>query len=412
MKVVGLITEYNPFHNGHLYHIKKAKEVTGASHVVVIMSGDFVQRGEPAIVNKYIRTKMALQNGADVVLELPVLFSTASAAYFAFGAAAILEQLGSIDFLCFGSEEGNLLPFQKAASILLKEEHSYKKQLKKQLKNGISYPKARQNAIHSLDAAEDFFTLPNNILGIEYVKALEQLNSSITPVTIKRIQSGYHDTLLDSCGISSATAIRSAIEQGETFSKLTQQLPNNCLTCLKEAYQYCFPVYLQDFSVLLYYQLLYSDKEKLISYFDMTEELANRIDHLLPSYTTYKEFCIQLKSKQITYTRIQRCLLHILLQISKEDITAVKDQNIPLDTMLYARLLGFRKEKQEVIRLIKKNTAIPIITKTANAKQLLSAYAYSIFQKDITASQLYRQAAMQKFHSVLKNEYTHGLVLL
>ena len=213
MKTVGLITEYNPFHNGHLYHIEKAKELTGADRVIVIMSGDYVQRGTPAVLSKHSRAHMALLNGASVVLELPVCYSCASAEFFAKGAVSVLDGLGCIDALCFGSECGNLEHLTSIAHLLSAEPETYRHHLQSSLKNGMSFPAARCHALEKMtgDAyASQILSDPNNILGIEYLKALKELNSPIVPFTLKREFSGYHDTELHDCS-SSASAIRKVL---------------------------------------------------------------------------------------------------------------------------------------------------------------------------------------------------------
>lgn len=213
MKTVGLITEYNPFHNGHLYHIEKAKELTGADRVIVIMSGDYVQRGTPAVLSKHSRAHMALLNGASVVLELPVCYSCASAEFFAKGAVSVLDGLGCIDALCFGSECGNLEHLTSIAHLLSAEPETYRHHLQSSLKNGMSFPAARCHALKKMtgDAyASQILSDPNNILGIEYLKALKKLNSPIVPFTLKREFSGYHDTELHDCS-SSASAIRKVL---------------------------------------------------------------------------------------------------------------------------------------------------------------------------------------------------------
>jgi predicted nucleotidyltransferase len=229
MKVVGLITEYNPFHNGHKYHIEEARRITGADYVVAVMSGDFVQRGVPAIIDKYSRTRMALNNGVDLVLELPVCYATGSAEYFAHGAVAVLNALGVVDYLCFGSEAGEIELLQKATELIYSAPASFDDLLKAYLKEGLNYPAARQKALEAVtgslspdnnrpddnNALIKVFTEPNNILGIEYLKAIHDLSASMQPVTIRREVAHYHEATLTRIDtpsvISSATAIRSTI---------------------------------------------------------------------------------------------------------------------------------------------------------------------------------------------------------
>lgn len=223
MKVVGIVAEYNPFHNGHRYHIEEARKCTGADFVVVVMSGDFVQRGEPAVIDKYHRTEMALSQGADLVLELPAAFACASAEYFATGAVSLLHALGCVDTLCFGSECGHLDLLEEIADLFIQEPSEYKEYLKTALKSGYSFPAARDEALKEYFAEDlvktaqiaSVLSAPNNILGIEYIKALKVLGSSIRPVTITRMGQGYHETTF-SDSFCSATALRRLLETPNT----------------------------------------------------------------------------------------------------------------------------------------------------------------------------------------------------
>ena len=223
--VTGIIAEYNPFHNGHAYQIQKARELTGCDFVVVVMSGDFVQRGAPALFDKYTRTKMALLGGADLVLELPVWASSASAEFFAAGAVSVLEGIGCTDFLCFGAEDEKLSKMQKAVELLANENTEFQKQLRDVLKTGLSFPAARKQALSGFLTEEESSILdkPNNILGIEYLKALKAKNSSIEPVIVKREGQGYHGQEL-SHGFASASGIRSALKTWETGNSMRKFL--------------------------------------------------------------------------------------------------------------------------------------------------------------------------------------------
>ena len=265
MKIVGIIAEYNPFHKGHEFHIEKAKKITGADAAIIIMSGDYVQRGIPSIMPKHLRTQMALACGADVVLELPVCYATGSAEYFATGAVSLLEALGCVDYLCFGSECGEIKILQQIADVLCKEPAHYKVLLQKHFKNGNTFPAARKlafieylNQHKSLSCIPEqiskILDSPNNILGIEYLKALSCLNSSIEPVTITREGAGYHDQTLGGL-FSSASALRQGLQDCEltknanhtpAINHILQELPQNCHKIFKENYHKCFPVFADD----------------------------------------------------------------------------------------------------------------------------------------------------------------------
>jgi len=388
MKVVGLIAEYNPFHNGHQYHIEQAKRLTGANFVVVVMSGDFVQRGEPAIMSKHLRAESALQCGADLVIELPVCYATGSAEQFAFGAVSILEKLGVINSICFGSECGNIAILSDIADILTNESDEYKANLQKQLRTGVSFPVAREKAIKELFPDKNYDQIlgaPNNILGIEYIKALLKLNSNITPLTIARTGSNYHDeTLRDK--YSSASAIRNAVK-GNILETLNEQVPEITRKNLGT------PIYVNDFSLLLKYRLLDETKESLYEYADVSEELANRIYNRRNEFVTFEQFCKLLKTKELTYSRISRALLHILLRCRKNDINDIA----------YARVLGFRTDSTEVMSEIKKHGSIPLVTK-------LSAFEHPMMERDIYASHIYQTIVTDKFKTSFQNEYVHPVV--
>lgn len=411
MKTVGIIAEYNPFHQGHLYQLEQAKQLTGATKVVVVMSGNFVQRGIPAIIDKYARTKMALSHGADLVIELPVTYATASAEAFAYAGISILDRLGFVDYVCFGSECGDIKMLSHLADILVAEPISFQQELKKELKSGLSFPKARTKALLNYIKSQDFigydqasFELllnsPNNILGIEYMKAIRKRKSKLDAVTIMRQGAGYHDSDI-SLPNASATAIRNVLTTNDLYS-LPEDLPFETKTILTKEFQKTYPIFRNDFTSLLYYKLSMTKEETLTSYADVTPELANRIMKNLTYAKTYDDFSLQLKTKELTLTRINRGLLHILLSIPKI-------QN--LETC-YARILGFRTGATSLLRTATRENKIPLIVKVANAKQLLSKEEYELFEQDIRATHLYHQMIVQKFHTVPTDEYTHGPVIL
>ena len=402
MKIVGLIAEYNPFHNGHQYHINKAKEITGADVAIVVMSGNFVQRGAPAIMPKHLRAEMALKAGASLVIELPVCYATGTAEQFAYGAVSILNSLGCVDAICFGSECGDIIILSDLAKILCDEPHEYRESLQMHLRNGLSFPLARQKAIETICSNSSIAHLleqPNNILGIEYLKAIYRLNSKTKPYTIQRISSQYHDIDLQE-EFSSATALRQTISNGN-FSNLSGQIPSNCMTLLEAHYQTRYPIYTNDFSLLLKYRLLNETKTSLTQYADVSEELANRICNQLNNFVSYEQFCELLKTKEVTYSRVSRALLHILLGIKKTDYTDIH----------YARVLGFRTGDSDVLTVIKNASAIPLLTKLTATKDL-SDTTVQILEQDIYASNLYESVVTDKFKTPYINEYEHQIVII
>lgn len=402
-KIVGLITEYNPFHNGHQYHIEKAKEVTGADAAIVIMSGNYVQRGVPAIMPKHLRAEVALLSGADLVIELPVGYATGSAETFAYGAVSILHQLGCVDSLCFGSECGDIDSLQKLVKILVEEPEDYKDYLKQFLKIGLTFPAARQKAIESCYPEESFANLltePNNILGIEYLKALYRLKSNIQPYTITRTDAGYHSIELNT-EFSSASAIRNTIEYTDDISLIKDYVPENCFSILNANYKKRFPIVLNDFSLLMKYRLLNETPESLQTYEDVSEVLANKIYNRRNEFISYEQYCELLKTKDLTHSRVSRALLHILLGVKKD----VYSNNTPG----YARVLGFRKESASVMGQIKHHSTIPLITKLG---QMSSSddVTLTMFETDIFASDLYESVVTDKFNTPFINEFEQSIV--
>lgn len=414
MNIVGLITEYNPFHNGHLHHINLAKNLTNADYVVVVMSGNFLQRGTPAIIDKYKRTTMALECGADLVIELPNVYATASAESFALGAVSLLHHMGCVNSLCFGSEYGQIKQLEKIADVLIQEPDNFKELLKKFLKEGLVFPVARKMAlldymkkdIVTENDLDSILSEPNNILAIEYIKAIKRLNSPIKPVTIKRIVSGYHDTQINDV-ICSASAIRSSLKSNglDNFKK---QVPPSVYQILAREYGNTFPIEMNDFSTLLKYKLLLTKDKPCSNYLDVSEALANAIMNHLSDYTDAENFMELLKNKQYTLTRINRSLTHILLNIEGETVKAYAENGYAQ----YLRILGFKKSSNALLTMIKENTTIPMITKLAHYKKILNPLGISMLEQDIFASEVYQSIVTNKYKTPPTNEFKQKLILL
>lgn len=425
MKIVGLITEYNPFHNGHLYHMQKAKEITGADSVIAVMSGNYVQRGAPAIMPKHLRAEVALEAGIPLVLELPVCYASGSAEYFADGAISLFEKLGCIDSIFFGSECGDYYLLEKVAHVTADEPEAYKQTLQDALKQGLSFPLARQAALKAYfqdPSLDDILEQPNNILGIEYIKALYLRKSPIGAYTIRRKISGYHDKEL-SPGYSSASAIRRLLafagnsvhlaseemydEPGlsEVLTRLEGQVPPSCIRSLEETHRVRYPVYANDFSLLFRYRLLTETRESLAGYLDMTEELANRMINHANDFITFDQFCDLLKTRDMTYSRISRCLLHILLNIRTEDMTLYKEEG----GCQYARVLGFSKDGAKLLTRIKRTSSVPLLTKLTQTEGL-SKTGLRMLRQDIFAADLYESVITDKFKMPFISEYQQQIV--
>lgn len=405
MKIAAIIAEYNPLHNGHCYHLAETKRLTGADYVLVIMSGSFVQRGAPALCNKYIRTKTALLNGADAVLELPSLYALSSAEFFAQGAVTLLNQLGVIDFLSFGSESGELSSLVSLSQDLLTESAHFKEALSAALKSGRSFPAARA------DALKDIPNSPNDILAVEYCKALLASKSAIKPFTIKRKGAGYHSDSLTSHTeeFSSASAIRRAVLTKGLLPK--EQLPKSAEALLLENHVLSAPMDTDDFSSLLHYRLLSEKEQGFSQYLDCSQSLSDKICKFLPEYRGFTDFCMSLKSKDITYTRCQRTLMHILLNITwQESYRAPFSQRKLL--LPYGRLLGFRRDAAPLLSAVKKHSSIPLISKPADAEKLLAPKELSLLKQDIFCSDIYEAVHFAKTKETPLNEYRQSPIIL
>ena len=380
------------------------------------MSGDFVQRGEPAIIDKYKRTRMALLSGADLVLELPSVFATASAEFFAGGGVSVLKNTGIVDTLCYGVESVDHELTKLVAGVLKNPPAEYSASLARLIQGGMSFPAARSRALceyfrDTYDSASEkldaFIASPNNILAIEYEKAL--MDCDITGFPIQRVGEGYHST--DSTSkFSSATAVRGLIstlididkhntitnmqlDNSWISTKFSQLMPSDCADILVNCILSGHIVFPDDISEMLYYRLLTEKDKGFAQYSDCTKELSAKIVKNIYKYEGFTQFCNLLKSKNLTYTRISRVLTHILLGIENNDF------NICMDNP-YLRILGFKKSSGELMHLLKKRASAPIITKVAVAP-------YELISKDIFAADLYGRMC----HSQ-QNEFTHGVVII
>lgn len=351
----GIIAEYNPFHSGHKLHITNTRALTGADNIIAIMSGSFVQRGEPAILDKFSRTRMALTNGVDMVLELPVRYATGSADVFAVGAVESLDKSGITDILSFGTEAGDIELFKEAAELLADETEEFSQAVKEEIGKGISYAAARQAALtRVLSRDMSFLSLPNNILALEYIKALKKLKSRIMPVTVRREISDYNSTQLTG-RISSAAAIRHGIFSGEWDTALAA-VPADCRSMLKEVIFGKKP-HIDSYSEVLKYILRTKSANELAQIDDISEGLENRI-LAASGLPTVSEIADAVKSKRYAHSRVRRALLHIILGITKADAAKNVD---------YIRVLGFRREKAHLVSELTQKAAVPVITNIKNA---------------------------------------------
>jgi predicted nucleotidyltransferase len=366
MKSVGLIVEYNPFHNGHAFHLQASKEAAEADVVIAVMSGNFLQRGEPALVSKWQRTKMALLNGVDIVFELPYRFATQKAETFANGAVSILDAVGC-ESLCFGSESGDLSSFIQTIDYLKDQQNSFNENIKWHLDTGVSYPKALSLAFKQLPNANNYLDLakPNNILGLEYIKAIQRQKSSVIPMTIPRKNADYHDEHFASATIASATSIRKAIfTDNASQAEINQYVPEQTKLLLKEYVQQ-FQGFHQweNYWSYLQFRLIHSSPSELREIYEMEEGLENRLQAAALETDNFHKFMQQIKTKRYTWTRLQRLCVHILTNTKKEEMTRHSEK------ASYLRLLGMTSIGREFLNKKKSHLSLPLISKLASFKE-------------------------------------------
>jgi predicted nucleotidyltransferase len=417
MNVTGVIAEYNPFHNGHRYQLEQLRRQTDADYIIVAMSGNFLQRGVPAAIDKYTRAKMALENGADLVLEIPALWSTASAEYFAQTGIHVLCETGVISHIGYGVEQKQPHLLGDLVNLLTKSPDAYDKEIALNQREGLSYPASRERALISLlpefDGTQirDFLRQPNNILALEYEKALFDWNmatgQNIGSVPIERVGDGYHDETVHS-NYASATAIRKLLREDSTQITAQNLMPDNAAALLMDAARRNLIRDANDFSSILYSKLLSEQEFGYEKYADCSHDLSRKILKHLPEFISYEQFCMLLKSKDVTYTRISRVLLHILLGITKEDYSIGTSHSF----IAYLRTLGFRKDASPLLSAIKENATLPLITKVADAPNIIQEDAYPLFAMDLYASELYRGVDGICSGLSLPNEFTHELVIV
>lgn len=405
MKIAAIIAEYNPFHEGHAYQIREIRDTYGYDRVIVLMSGDFVQRGSCALVDKYVRTRMALSCGADLVLELPTVFATGSAQYFAEGALSILCGLGCVDALFFGAEDVEPLLFSQVAQVLTEEPASYQTALADGLKNGLGYARARSAALqvvlHLTQAQLELLAKPNNILGIEYYAAAKRMSFAGELQMIQRTGDGYH-------GTCSAEGIRACIERriaaGMRWEQFAEELkmPVPAKEILENAVREKRLSFFAEYAQV-YVQALFREEEVLTSYLDCNVELANKMKHALRQLKPMTAMIDQIKSKEITYTRIARVFTHVLLGITAKEAKQAKEDV----KARYARILGFKESaKAGLLRQLKQQSQIPLIAKPSEYHP--EGTAAWIYEVDLRSADLYELLIAQRVGKTGKKDVTRS----
>lgn len=395
MKAVGVVVEYNPFHNGHLYHMEQSKIQTNADVSIAVMSGHFLQRGEPALVDKWHRTKMALLNGIDIVIELPYVFSTGNATHFSQGAIQLLDAI-NCDTFAFGSEQGTVQPFLSTYSLLEKNKEEYNTLIKQFVTTGVSYPQSLYMAYEKLKQKEpgEYIDLsqPNNILGYHYIEAANRLKLSIKPVTIQRIQAGYHDSIDCDSTIASATGIRKAIFEQQAIEEIAAYVPPATLLQLEDwKAKYNTFISWELLWPLLRFAILRNTPEQLTHFADVTEGIEFAIRKAAKKSDTFAEFMVNLKSKRYTWTRLQRMVTHIYTGITREQLHQFSEPT-------YIRLLGMTSKGQAYISENKKHFKLPLISRVASTKD-------PMLELDIRASDMYAQCINLASNQKINGDY-------
>lgn len=381
MKICATIAEYNPFHLGHKKHIDYMKSELGAEKIVVIMSGNFTQRGEIAVMDKFTRASHAIKAGASLVIELPTVFATANAETFAKGAVNILSSLNAVDGICFGVESGNKASYLELAKAMNNESKEFKKVLKEKLDSGISLAKAKFEAVKELGDErfdEALISSPNNVLGLEYTKAILSAKSNMDIFPMHR--EGDHNDKTLKKGITSATSIREAIKDGKGKS---------AKKCVPPFVFDDFCPYPFDFDKVLLSSIVTATAEELALVPDCTEGLENRIKAFIKDNHDLQTLVDKISTKRYTKTRVQRILLSNLLGI---DNTLVKDC---LSSPLYAKVLAVDKKDKEIISVLSSKSSLPLLTRKSDSA-MLKKTALSCFEKDTLASDLYALISNKK----------------
>ena len=408
-KVLGIVAEYNPFHNGHIYHLQKAKELSGADYTVCVMSGNFVQRGNTAILNKWKRAEMAILNGVDLVIELPTVYSVASAESFSLGAIKVLESLKIVDSISFGTETEDFAALNNLSGIMNEEPKKYKDLLSEELKKGLSYPKARENALmlylNDNMRYSNILNGPNNILAIEYLKALKKVKSHIQPVPIKREKVYYNDnTIIDD--FASATAIRELLKNGN-FGEIRKVVPIDTYKILSEETDLGNVVLgIEEFEKQILYNLRKMSIEEIANLPDVTEGLEHSIKNAACFSNNIKDLLNIVKTKRYTSTRLQRILICALLGITKNDV-AMSKKMTP-----YVRILGFSERGRELIsQITKANPKLELITSVKKFQDKNKNKTYKrLLDIDIFSTDVYAMACKNDYIANL--DLTKNMVIL
>lgn len=400
MNIIAIIAEYNPFHQGHQYQIDYLRRHYQPDYILAVMSGNYVQRGEPAIFDKYFRAELAVAAGVDAIIELPTRYATGSAGNFGQAAVQLLNSLHCVSSLCFGSEIGQIQPLVELADYLLTEPPNFKNALRHHLKKGVSYPKARNLAVNAtFKNSDQILNGSNNILAIEYLKALQASRSKIQPLTIKRAGSDYLSTNYQT-QFPSASAIRKHFQANfedspPFYQSLTTSLPPRVMEEIQK--QPLYPIYNSDFYSHYRYILERQDDDRRRPIADLSTELFNRMVKANRQHHQYQAFIEAVPTKNYNKTRVLRALLHLLLNMD-----SISTNPIQLD---YVKLLAFRKSAAPLIKIIRNHSHLPVITNTKQDSHQLSSGGLERLEQEVSYTRIYNQIVYQKYQVELANDY-------
>ena len=398
MKVIGIVAEYNPLHNGHVYQIEYAKKELQADAIVVVLAGNFLQRGLPAVMERTLRAKAAVDAGADVVFEMPTVVATSSANDYALGSIALLHHCGVVTDLLFGCENGSDDDFLRAAKAIeeLEGTDAFSDAINEYKSKGCSFAEARAKAICKMkpELSEAFLSAPNNTLGIEYVRALLHFKSDIAPHALPRI-GAQHGSYKATNEYASASFIRDCLAKGDDVAAFVPEATKHLL------YDVTAPLlYPDDFSLLMHQRLL--EEDSFQRYLDCNKDISNKICNNRDAFVSYNSFAQLLKSKDLELSRIQRILTHILLRISDNHRNLLHRMNYET----YLHLLAFSNQGKILLKEMKKTAHLPLFQSPKEAQQKLSQVQQKIFHVDLKAADTYRMVATNKYERSFPTEYT------
>jgi len=400
MNVLGITAEYNPFHNGHLYHITASKQAVPGAKAIVFMSGNFTQRGEPAIVDKFTRTRMALENGADIVAELPVVYAVSSAEHYAGAAVRLMNAAGVVTHISFGSESGDLDEIRLAADAMYTRAEEIGRSTRRFMSEGLPYFTARERSLTNiLRISKDFIKQPNNILAIGYMKSLAETGSAVIPVTIKRAGAGYRE---------SASAMRGGI-MARDYPMLAECMPESAFFLMLRHLSQYGAADAGRFDSILFYLLKTKPLNEIKEILDMNDGVAERMIKLCGRQGSAKELLDAVKTKRYAYARLRRAAAHLLLGITKDGFDAWDAAGGPR----YIRVLGFRKDAAGLLGDMARRASLPVITDLKKAGGVLNAAGMAMLDLDIKSTDIYYLACenIKNDHGI-NHEYHHGIIVV